>query len=184
MRRQQPRRFQALRSCYGLCGYSAGPRMARPVGERFLFPERSPFHARQLCVQRRRPGRHATRSRRDKRHVVRPVASFRCGAARQPPYGRSGGRPLRGHAAIDSAKAWRGTAWRGAGWHGTAWRGTSWRGTAWERPGKPGPLRPRHGVAAFASVARPRHRTARAARPSALPRTARYVAVNAPRPLL
>jgi hypothetical protein len=74
-------------------------------------------------------------------------------------------------------------AWRGMAWHGVAWRGTAWRGTAWERPGQPGPLRPRR-VAAFASVARPRQRIARAARPSALPRTARYVAVNARRPLL
>jgi hypothetical protein len=231
MRRQQPRRFQALRACYGLSGYSAGPhlslslehrrprlsrilrhrrvvpvdgkeirlgssalrirrfgecekvahealgpaeqlrivRMARPVGERFVFPERSPFHAWQLCVYRRRSGRRVTRSRRGKRHVVRPVASFGCGAARQRPRtaGVAGRYGPCGHQ-LHKAR-----------------RGTVWRGKAWERPrATGGPLRPRGGVAVLASVARPRRRTTRAARPSAPPRAARYVAVNARRPLL
>jgi hypothetical protein len=144
-------------------------RMARPVGERFVFPERSPFHAWQLCVYRRRSGRRVTRSRRDKRHVVRPVASFGCGAARQRPRtaGVAGRYGPCGHQ-LHKAR-----------------RGTVWRGKAWERPrATGGPLRPRGGVAVLASVARPRRRTTRAARPSAPPRAARYVAVNARRPLL
>jgi hypothetical protein len=90
-------------------------RMARPVGERFVFPERSPFHAWQLCVYRRRSGRRVTRSRRDKRHVVGPVASFGCGAARQRPV-RPEWQAATGHAAINSqGEAWHGMAWQGVG---------------------------------------------------------------------
>ena len=74
--------------------------MARPVGERFVFPERSPFHAVQRCIHRWRSGGHVTQSRRDKRHVLRPVARRRPGvepatswyAARSAGGGASGQR--------------------------------------------------------------------------------------------
>jgi hypothetical protein len=41
----------------------------------------------QPCVYRQRTWRHVTQSRRDKRHVLRPVARFRGGAAQQRPVG-------------------------------------------------------------------------------------------------
>jgi hypothetical protein len=151
MCRQQPRRFQALRACYGLSGYSAGPHLSLSLEHRRPRLSRVLRHRRVVPVDGKEPsgaapdradGPTSRRTLRIPRGVAIPcLAALRLPAAlwssrdTVAPWQtarRKAGRQLRIWRSATAApysrsggplRAMRPSTPQGEAWHGMAWQG-------------------------------------------------------------